>query len=68
MTDRKMDGKPALVLFHMQRSLAGEQDFIHNWGGDAAVAMRESGMLDRIQSSRRLPGQEAKYVETKVGE
>ena len=49
MSDWVMDGKPALVLFHMQRGLAGEQDFIPNWGGDAAVAIKASGMLDRIQ-------------------
>jgi nicotinamidase-related amidase len=48
VSEWKMDGKPALVLFHMQKGLAGEQDFIPNWGGDAAVAIRESGMIDRI--------------------
>lgn len=49
MSDWTMDGKPALVLFHMQKGLAGEQDFIPNWGADAVVKIRESGMVDRIQ-------------------
>lgn len=45
----EIPGKAALVLLHMQRGLAGDQDFIPTWGGDAKVAIRESGMLDRIQ-------------------
>jgi nicotinamidase-related amidase len=44
-----MEGTPALVLFHMQRGLAGEQDFIPNWGGDAVGAIRDSGMVEKIQ-------------------
>ncbi len=44
-----MPGKPALVLMHMQNGLAGSQTLIPNWGPDAAVAIKESGMLGRIQ-------------------
>jgi nicotinamidase-related amidase len=49
MKEWQMPGKPALVLMHMQNGLAGEQSMIPNWGSDAIVAIRESGMIDRIQ-------------------
>jgi nicotinamidase-related amidase len=49
MKEWQMPGKPALVLMHMQNGLAGSQTMIPNWGGDAIVAIRASGMLDRIQ-------------------
>jgi len=49
MAEWQMDGKPALVLLHMQNGLVGEQTFIPNWGPDAKVAIKASGMMDRVQ-------------------
>jgi nicotinamidase-related amidase len=49
MSDWKFDGKPGLVLLHLQNGLVGEQDFIPNWAAESVRAIRESGMLDRIQ-------------------
>jgi nicotinamidase-related amidase len=45
----EMPGKPALVLMHMQNGLAGSMTMMPNWSSDAAMAISESGMLDRIQ-------------------
>jgi len=44
-----MPGRPGLVLMHMQNGLAGSQTMLPNWGADAAVAIKQSGMLNRIQ-------------------
>jgi len=49
MKEWQMPGKPALVLLHMQNGLVGEQTQLPNWGADAVVRIRETGMLDRIQ-------------------
>jgi len=49
MSDWKMDGKPGLVLLHVQNGLVGEQDFIPNWASESVRAIRESHMLDRCQ-------------------
>jgi nicotinamidase-related amidase len=38
-------GKPALVIMHLQRGIAGEGDFSTNWNLKATTAIRESGML-----------------------
>ncbi|MCQ2511948.1 MAG: cysteine hydrolase [Lachnospiraceae bacterium] len=42
-------GKPALVLNHMQRGLAGEGLFIPNWGPHAAQGIKESGMVEKCR-------------------
>jgi nicotinamidase-related amidase len=49
MSDWKFDGKPGLVLLHVQNGLVGEQDFIPNWASESRLAIRKSGMLDRVQ-------------------
>lgn len=49
MKEWQFPGKPALVLIHMQNGLVGEQTQLPNWGADAIVQIRESGMMDRIQ-------------------
>ena len=47
--DWKMEGKPALVLMHLQRGLAGEGMFIPNWGPHAAKGIAESGMVPKCR-------------------
>lgn len=42
-------GKPALVLNHMQRGLAGEGLFIPNWGPNAAKGIEASGMVKKCR-------------------
>ncbi len=49
MSDWKMDGKPALVLLHMQKGIASEGTFIPGWRNDALKAIKESGMIARMQ-------------------
>lgn len=49
MNGWKMDGKPALVLLHMQKGIASEGTFIPGWRGDALKAIKESGMIARMQ-------------------
>ena len=49
MADWQMPGKPALVVMHMQNGLAGSMTMMPTWSSDAAVAIRESGMVDRIK-------------------
>lgn len=61
MSDWKMDGKPALVLMHMQQGLVGKGTFIPGWFEPAKRAIVESGMINRIQDllkafrARKLP-------------
>ena len=43
-------GKPALVLNHMQRGLAGEGLFIPNWGPNAAKGIADSGMVKKCRT------------------
>lgn len=47
--DWKMQGKPALILMHMQRGLAGEGMFIPNWGPHAAKGIADSGMVPKCR-------------------
>lgn len=47
--DFKIAGKPALVLNHMQRGLAGEGMFIPNWGPNAAKGIADSGMVEKCR-------------------
>ena len=49
MEEWQFPGKPALVVMHMQNGLAGSMTMMPTWSSDAAVAIRESGMVDRIQ-------------------
>lgn len=42
-------GKPALVLNHMQRGLAGEGMFIPNWGPNAKKGIEASGMVENCR-------------------
>lgn len=41
--------RPALVLNHMQRGLAGEGMFIPNWGPHAADGIKACGMVDNCR-------------------
>jgi nicotinamidase-related amidase len=45
----RLEGKPALVLMHMQKGLAGEGMFIPNWGPHAAKGIAESGMVRKCR-------------------
>ena len=42
-------GRPALILNHMQRGLAGEGMFIPNWGPHAADGIKACGMVDNCR-------------------
>lgn len=42
-------GKPALVLNHMQKGLAGEGLFIPNWGPNAKKGIEASGMVEKCR-------------------
>jgi nicotinamidase-related amidase len=48
-SDWKMDGKPALILMHMQQGLVGKGTFIPGWFDAAKKGILESGMIPRIQ-------------------
>lgn len=47
--DFEIAGKPALVLNHMQRGLAGEGMFIPNWGPNAKKGIEASGMVENCR-------------------
>src|SRR4030042_1290637 len=49
MSEWKMDGKPALVLLHMQKGIASEGTFIPGWRDDSLKAIKDSGMITRMQ-------------------
>ena len=49
MNDWKMDGKPGLVVLHMQQGLVGKGTRIPRWFEAAKKVILESGMTDRIQ-------------------
>ena len=61
MSEWKMNGKPALVLLHMQEGIVGKGYFIPGRHEEATKAIKESGMIDRIQEllkafrDRKLP-------------
>jgi len=50
MSDWKMNGKPALVLCHMQNGIVGKGDFIPGRHPDASKAIKESGMIEKQQA------------------
>jgi len=49
MSDWKMNRRPALVLLHMQKGIVGKGDFIPGRNDKASKAIKESGMIERIQ-------------------
>ena len=49
MSDWKMDGKPALVILHMQKGIVSKGNFIPGWYEDSMKAIKESGMISRMQ-------------------
>jgi nicotinamidase-related amidase len=48
MSNWKMDGKPALIVMHMQQGLVGKGTFIPGWFGPAKKGIVESGMIAHI--------------------
>jgi nicotinamidase-related amidase len=50
MSDWEMDGKPALVILHMQEGMVGKGTFHPERHQSVVKAVRESGMLNCIQA------------------
>ena len=50
MSDWKMDGKPALVIMHMQKGIVGTSSWKKSaWHDDVAKAMKDARMIEHIQ-------------------
>jgi nicotinamidase-related amidase len=49
MAEWKMDGKPGLVLLHMQETIVGSEGKRLKYSSPMHKAIRESGMIDRIK-------------------
>lgn len=64
-TEFEIVGKPALVLLHMQRGLAGEGLFIPNWGPNVKQDIGDSLMVDhcrQLATAFRAKGLPVVYV------
>jgi nicotinamidase-related amidase len=50
MSNWEMDGKPALVVLHMQQGIVGKGTFIPEFANEANKLVRDSGMLANVQA------------------